>query len=135
MEHVEKKYGPGADGDDKTAMFIVEDNKRPIGYVQSYWIDDYPEHAASVRVSEAIGLDLFIGEKDYIGKGYGPALLKAFLSEVVPDKYPNASRAVADPSIENNASIRAFEKAGFYKGDITNDEDGPEQLMIIDLDK
>ncbi|HEV2413106.1 MAG TPA: GNAT family N-acetyltransferase [Candidatus Saccharimonadales bacterium] len=134
MEHVETKYAPAVDGHDKTAMFIVEDDDRPVGFIQSYWIDDYPEHAASVRVKAAIGVDLFIGEEDRIGKGFGPALLKAFITDVISSKYPDARRVVADPSVDNLASIRAFEKAGFYKGEITRDDDGPEQLMIIDLD-
>ena len=134
VEHVESKYGPGADGKDKTAMFIVESDETPVGFIQSYKVDDYPEHAASVRLPGSIGVDLFIGEKDYVGKGYGSALLKAFISDVVPRKYPDARQVVADPSIKNLASIHAFEKAGFHKGSITNDDDGLEQLMIADID-
>lgn len=102
-----------------------------MGMIQSYWVRDFPEHAESVGMSDAIGVDLFIGEPEYIGKGYGQKLLSQFIKKVAKVQYKNASGIIADPSVNNPASIRMFEKVGFVKGDITDDKDGKEQLMIM----
>lgn len=107
-------------------------DEKPIGMIQSYWVRDYPEHAESVGMPEAIGVDLFIGEPEYIGKGYGQKLLSQFIEEIKV-KYKNAVGIIADPSVNNPASIRMFEKVGFMKGDVVDDKDGKEQLMIMKL--
>jgi len=132
-DEVERKYGPHIDGADPTRMFVAEVDGVPIGMLQTYWVDDYPEHAESVGLPGAVGVDLFIGEPDYLGRGYGPAMLRAFLSTVVPGFYSGATGAVADPSASNGTSIRAFEKAGFRKGRIVEGEDGLEQLMVLEF--
>jgi RimJ/RimL family protein N-acetyltransferase len=82
----------------------------------------------------AVGVDLLIGEPDYIGRGLGPEMLRTFIREVLPFHYPTAVTVVADPVLENSASIRAFEKASFVRGQIVPAEDGGlEQLMILAL--
>lgn len=130
VAYVEKEYGPS---DDKTDVYVVEGDGRPIGIIQSYRVEDYPEHFQSVKMPGGVGVDLFIGEPSLIGRGYGTQLLKDFAAQIVKVKYPSASGIVADPEVANLASIRAFEKAGFRKGEIvTGEEDGgPEQLMIL----
>jgi RimJ/RimL family protein N-acetyltransferase len=62
-------------------------------------------------------------------------MLKAFVERVGLERYPRATQVVADPGVDNPASIRAFEKAGFYKGNVVDGEDGPEQLMMADLER
>jgi aminoglycoside 6'-N-acetyltransferase len=128
VEHVEKEYGPS---DEKTAVYVVEGNGQPIGIIQSYPVEDYPEHGESVKMPGGVGVDLFIGEPSLIGKGYGAQLLSDFVSQVVRPKYPDATGVVGDPEVENLASVRAFEKAGFVKGRIVPGEYGPEQLMVL----
>lgn len=131
LEHVETKYGPSVDGTEKTTIYIVELNQKPLGMVQTYLLQDYPEHADSAGMVNAVGVDLFIGEPEYIGKGYGSQMLKEFIDKIIRVKYSNIEGVIADPSVGNPASIRMFEKAGFVKGKIVEDKEGQEQLMIL----
>jgi aminoglycoside 6'-N-acetyltransferase len=133
LDEIEKKYGGPIGGDDPTDVYIAEIDGKPIGFIQSYMVSDYPEHAQSIQLDNSVGVDLFIGEEDLIGKGYGTMLLKQFIEKVIRKEYGNASSVVADPEVANKASVRAFQKAGFQKGAIVSGEYGPEQLMIFEL--
>jgi aminoglycoside 6'-N-acetyltransferase len=130
VEFVEKEYGPS---DKNTDVYIVEGDGKPMGIIQSYWIEDYPEHFEKVRIKNGVGIDLLIGLSNLTGKGYGTQLLISFINKMVRKKYFNASCVIADPELANIASIRVFEKAGFKKGDVVNGEQGLEQLMIYHL--
>lgn len=60
-------------------------------------------------------------------------MLREFIEGVVRPAYPNATGVVADPEVENERSIRLFEKAGFEKGEIVPAEGdhGPELIMRL----
>jgi len=133
LVEVEAKYGGRVEGDEPTDVYFAEVEGKPIGLIQSYWTDDYPEHAATIPYPKAVGVDLFIGEEDYIDRGYGTAMLTQFVSKVIRARYPDAQYVVADPELTNPASLGAFRKAGFSKGPVTPGEYGPEQLMILEL--
>ncbi|HSW75144.1 MAG TPA: GNAT family N-acetyltransferase [Candidatus Saccharimonadales bacterium] len=133
LDEIEKKYGGRIEGDDPTDCYIAEIDNTPIGFIQSYPINDYPEHARSIPLDNAVGIDLFIGKEDFTGKGFGTKLLEQFVKKVLRVRYPDARFVVADPEVANVASVRAFQKAGFRKGKIVSGEHGPEQLMIFEL--
>jgi aminoglycoside 6'-N-acetyltransferase len=100
-------------GEDPTDLYVIELDGRPIGAMQSYRIDDHPEYAVMVALGRpAIGIDLFIGDPEKIGRGHGPALIRAFLSDVAFPRY-GADLCVIGPTRSNAAAIRAYEKAGF----------------------
>jgi RimJ/RimL family protein N-acetyltransferase len=81
--------------------------------IQSYVVDDDPDYAAQVALGRAaIGIDLFIGEPELIGRGHGPALIRAFLRDVAFPRY-GVDLCVIGPTRSNAAAIRAYEKAGF----------------------
>jgi aminoglycoside 6'-N-acetyltransferase len=80
---------------------------------QHYRIGDSPEYAEAVALDEdAIGVDLFIGEAELVGRGHGPAMLRQFLREVA-FPFHGMDVCVIGPSVTNAAAIRAYEKAGF----------------------
>jgi len=100
-------------GEDPTDHFLIRLDGRPIGDIQSYRIDDHPEYAAQIAIGRpAVGIDLFIGEADLIGRGHGPALIRAFLRDVAFPHY-GLGLCVIGPTRSNTAAIRAYEKAGF----------------------
>jgi aminoglycoside 6'-N-acetyltransferase len=99
-------------GEDPTDLYLIRLDGRPIGQLQCYRIDDHPDYAAQLSLDRAaIGIDLFIGEAELIGRGHGPALIRAFLRDAFP-RY-GVDLCVIGPARGNVAAIRAYEKAGF----------------------
>jgi aminoglycoside 6'-N-acetyltransferase len=100
-------------GTDPTDMFIIALDGRPIGVIQSYRVQDYPDYVAELGElpEPAISVDVFIGEPELIGKGHGTALMRAFLP-LAFERY-QMNYCVIGPSKSNAAAIRSYEKAGF----------------------
>lgn len=46
----------------------------PIGHIQTYRVCDWPEYAAIIGEVGGISLDLFIGDAQFVGRGWGPEL-------------------------------------------------------------
>ncbi len=132
-EAVVEKYGPRIRSGEPSDPYIMLSLDRPIGYMQTYMIRDYPEYAALVDVdTDAAGVDLFIGEEDYLHKGLGSHILRAFLRAIVFGA-GDATSCIIGPSETNRIAIRAYEKAGFrfFKTIPSSNEPTPEYLMRI----
>jgi UDP-2,4-diacetamido-2,4,6-trideoxy-beta-L-altropyranose hydrolase len=82
-------------------LFIGENNDTPIGVLRYEFKDDYA----------VVSVYLVPGNS---GKGFGPRLLKAG-SRWIKENRPEAKRIVAEILPQNEASIKAFRKAGFKK--------------------
>ena len=65
------------------------------------------------------GLDLYIGEIEFLGKNVGSKALILFLDQHIFQKF---DYAFVDPDVTNTAAIRAYEKARFMKIKGTKDE-------------
>lgn len=130
---VEEKYAPRIRGESPTAVYIMQYAGKPIGYIQTYRICDYPEYAAVVDVDEdAAGVDLLIGEADYLHRGLGSHILRAFLRDIVFGA-TDAASCIIGPSEKNAIAIHAYEKASFryLKTMPSANEETPEYLMRI----
>jgi RimJ/RimL family protein N-acetyltransferase len=103
----------------------------PFGYVQTYHVADYPDYWRALALEgDVFGVDLFVGEKDYLHRGYGSAALRRFVREVVFGQL-DAELCVVGPVPENAAAIRAYEKAGFrYLKTISTGHEREERLMV-----
>ena len=131
---VEGKYLPAIGGDDPTDHYLILLGGRPIGFVETYLVSDYPEWEEHVRVGPGVaGVDLFIGEEAFLHRGLGPQVLRQFVREVVFAD-PRVHAVVAAPDVRNRPSIRAFEKAGFVPVRVFEvpGEPAPEQLLRLD---
>lgn len=115
---------------------ILVDNK-PIGHIQ-YW----DIHARDIIAKNEIdyftgspegtyGIDLFIGEEEYLGKGVGTATILAFTKFLFDEC--NAKKIVIDPDVSNVAAIRCYEKAGFHFLKYAHCKVGG-KAMILELD-
>ena len=100
-------------GADPTDMFVIALDGRPIGVIQSYRVQDYPDYVAELGElpEPAISIDVFIGEPELIGEGHGTALVRAFLP-LAFERY-GIDYCVIGPSKANAAAIRSYEKVGF----------------------
>jgi RimJ/RimL family protein N-acetyltransferase len=133
FKEVEKKYLPYINNEKPTQGYLIIYDNTPIGYIQTYKIHDYQDYAGFVDVDEnAAGLDLFIGEWEYIHKGLGKYIISKFLKEIIFAK-SDAVSCILGPEPKNIAAIITYEKVGFkyIKTMQVKDEDEPEYLMRI----
>ena len=113
LEEIEEHYGPTIDGTEPTRHYVALLDGEPLGMIQTYLLADYPDYAALIGEGEgAAGVDLFIGEKSLTGRGLGTEMLEQFVEEIVFAR-PGTTAVTADPDVRNEASMKAFEKAGF----------------------
>jgi aminoglycoside 6'-N-acetyltransferase len=131
-EEIARKYAPRIEGREPTDPYLILYGQTPIGYIQTYVIDHYPDYSRVVQVeSGAAGVDLFIGEAGYIHKGLGAPALVKFLREVV-FAGTGITCCVVDPEPANRAAIRAYEKAGFHHLKTVQVQGAPEYLMRVE---
>lgn len=95
--------------------FIIELQNKPVGYIQYYNAYDFPRETGPLSrymglPSSLAAIDLYIGEPEYLGKGYGPLIIKKFLDLYV---WPKFDACFVDPDLDNKVAIRAYEKVGF----------------------
>ncbi|MFZ4813192.1 MAG: GNAT family N-acetyltransferase [Phototrophicaceae bacterium] len=96
------------------AAYIVLDDATPFGYVQRWTVAEFPDYDPFVTLTpEVVGVDVFIGEPDYLHKGWGTRLMVGFLRDYVFND-PNVPSCIIDPLPNNAAAIRAYDKVGFY---------------------
>lgn len=93
-------------------LLIAELAGRPIGFVQTincreeeshYWGKDCPEHAQAI--------DIWIGEADCLGKGYGTQMMRLAFDRCFAN--PLCQHILIDPLANNTAAHRFYESLGF----------------------
>jgi aminoglycoside 6'-N-acetyltransferase len=129
LEDVRGKYGPRIDGSHHVRCYIACDDDREIGFVQAYRIGDEPTYAPSHDLDpDAVGIDLYLGDPRYLGRGIGRRMLLAFLDEVifVDNAVPYA---MIDPDVTNERAIRTYEQAGFVRVGVLERADETVLLM------
>lgn len=113
MEQVFENYGARIRGEQPTLCYIIEADGRPVGHIQAYRIGDYPVYARAIDYDDdAWGIDLFIGEDDTRGGGFGTRAVNRFVETEVFSR-PGVAVAVIAPNPNNARAIRCYEKAGF----------------------
>jgi RimJ/RimL family protein N-acetyltransferase len=105
------------EGSDTTRPFLIVADGEPIGYIQYWfighhqneeWLKDNPWLAE--LPSNAVGVDLSIGEPELLSKGLGSAALRAFVEML---RRNGVMTIVIDPDPDNLRAVRAYRKAGF----------------------
>jgi RimJ/RimL family protein N-acetyltransferase len=133
-DEVVAKYAPSILGDEPVHGFIITYDGRPIGQIQTYRVADYPSCQGHIDVYAGMaGVDLLIGEPDYVHKGLGSHILRRFLRDIVFGTH-GAMSCLIDPEVGNVAAIRSYEKAGFrHVATVQQGLDEPRMyLMLID---
>lgn len=80
----------------------------------TYWIGydkDIPFAflITSPEEEDAITLDLFICDMNYLGKGLSAPMIREFLVS----QFPNVQRVLIDPEATNTRAIHVYQKVGF----------------------
>ena len=112
-EAVVAKYGPRIRGEAPTRPYLILYDGAPIGYIQTYRLADWPAYSTPLEIDEpAAGLDLYIGEPAYLGRGLAAPLIRRFLAEIVFAAADVVS-CIVDPDPANTVALRAYARAGF----------------------
>jgi aminoglycoside 6'-N-acetyltransferase len=118
-ELVKEKFGSYVEGykldhESKKAIeaFVICVDGREVGYCQSYDVADFPVDGFVSHSKQVAGLDLFIGEGEMIGRGWGAEIIQLFCENHIDQRF---EACFVDPNKDNTRAIRAFEKAGFRK--------------------
>ena len=126
------KYISWINSDQVGAYLIVHDAK-PIGYVQWANIASDPLRTEGYP-KNTFGIDLFLADVKYLGKGYGAGVIRQFIDKIIMPMNP--TKLIIDPEITNTRAIRVYEKVGFKKTKIAQTTDGTKmvtaQLMEMD---
>lgn len=94
--------------------WIAYDTETPFAYLITSRIDkSSPDDSELAKYcqkeGEAITLDLFICNLDYLGKGIAVQMIQEFLIS----KFSHVSEVLIDPEKENSRAVHVYEKAGF----------------------
>ena len=92
---------------------IIEYQGQAIGYCQMYSLDKESMKEYNYKSTKKVvyGVDQFIGEPNYWGKGIGTQFMKLVLTYLTNEK--KAEIVILDPPADNPRAIRCYEKVGF----------------------
>jgi RimJ/RimL family protein N-acetyltransferase len=127
------KYDEKIVGNGYDYSFIICLDNNPVGYIQCSDLYAYkklcpkPKGVFTNEEPGAFCLDLFIGEEEYLNKGYGAEIVKLFVDKLFAEF--KAKKILIDPACSNKRAIRCYEKAGFEI--IKKEHDGVEEVYIM----
>lgn len=135
FEEIEKRYAPKIRGEKPTDCYFVLYDQKPVGYIQKYFVNDWPELGDYLKYDDTVvSVDLFIGDPDFMGKGFGSLMLSEFISQIVFNM-PNVDLCMIGPEPSNKRAIHAYEKAGFKHVQTLRIGDEKEDTYIMELKK
>jgi aminoglycoside 6'-N-acetyltransferase len=116
LEQIAEKYEPRILVAEGVTPCLLLLRGTAIGYLQ------YDPIAEDTTVSYGLGdgniadvyaLDMFIGEPDFWGRGFGTRAVSLFLEYLFGIR--DARKVVTDPHVDNVRAIRFYEKCGFQR--------------------
>lgn len=122
---------------------LLKLKKKPIAYIKYHRVNNEDRaHFKGVKIPDnSIGIDLFIGDQQYLGRGYGTTLLKEFIAHIKTQE-PQCAAIIIDPAPDNIRAIACYQKVGFEKKGIfkvpygpTGEGPGDILLMIYPIKK
>ena len=90
-----------------TLRYLIFLDDIPIGYIQNWSVYGDSEFI-EYKFGDTFGVDFFIGNVDYLGKGYALKILSKFIRGYLVD----ADRVLVDPDPGNFKSQHVYKKYG-----------------------
>ena len=123
LQMITDKYLPRILGKESISSFIIKINGIDNGFIQYYQLSEFlPEGMQDdsvlfkeFKASECVGIDLFIASPELRFKGLGARVIQKFIADFLT----NYKIVLVDPQLDNTGAIRAYEKAGFQKTDLS----------------
>lgn len=92
-------------------QFIAEVNNHPIGFLQIIDAHEEETHYWGEVPKGFSAIDIWIGDIDYIGKGYGSQMMQQAIDRCFAD--PAVHAILVDPFANNKLAHKFYEKCGF----------------------
>ena len=133
LEDVEKRYAPKIKGEKPTNCYFAIYEGKAVGYIQKYFVNDWPELGNFLNYDETVvSVDLFIGDHEFMGKGFGSFMLVEFIKQVVfVDE--KVTLCMIGPEPSNKRAIRAYQKVGFKHVQTLRICDETEETYVMEL--
>lgn len=138
LEQVDQKLRSLIEPDSTVHAYVAMFCDKPLGYFQYYPLSNHPwpdQQLAPAIIERGAGVDLFIGEPDYLGQGFGRTLTLAGITQLV---WPQFEYCAVDPDVRNTTSIRMFVSCGFRCHRIISTVDAlgrPVELQLMLLER
>jgi aminoglycoside 6'-N-acetyltransferase len=113
--------------DEHVATWIVSHKGTPFAFIQDYDPHAFACHHFGYLPLGSRGIDQFIGEPEMIGHGHGSSFIRAHAESLLKAGAPAIG---TDPHPGNIRAIRAYEKAGFERGEMRETAWGYCLLMV-----
>ncbi|MCB0367462.1 MAG: GNAT family N-acetyltransferase [Bdellovibrionales bacterium] len=110
--------------------YIFHLNGKRGGYIQYYWAARCGEGWWEGYDSKTVGIDLFIGEPEFLRKGWAKQVISQFCAKLFSEL--KIERIIADPAPANQGIRRCLESCGFTDQGVIETPDGPARLMILE---
>lgn len=96
---------------DWRAQLVAELDGRPIGFVQIIDPAREDSHYWGDCASDLSAIDVWIGEPDCLGKGYGTEIMRLAIAHCFAS--PRVAAILVDPLASNTRAHRFYERLGF----------------------
>lgn len=127
---IRQKYTPRLQSDSTIHCFIICCDRIPIGYIQTYLIEDCPDYAAVIGGKDGVCIDLYIGEKAFLKQGLGYLIELKFLRDIA-FQISSADKCYVSHAKVNLPALKTSRKAGFlYLQDVVEDNQINELFVI-----
>lgn len=127
-EEIKTKYRERI-GDNVVVPFIVYADDTPIGFIQYYHADQVGEGWWPDETAGTLGIDLFIGEKEFTNRGLGVKVIRSFVKKCFAN--PTIKKIIIDVDPKNLRALHCYEKAGFKFSKEILTPDGLANLMEL----
>lgn len=92
--------------------FVLEVNGKLIGFCQFYeYRHSGEDWHGNIEIDGTYSIDYLIGDTDYLGKGFGKAIIQALIEKIKTQV--SAKRIIVQPEPENKASCNTLLSCGF----------------------
>jgi aminoglycoside 6'-N-acetyltransferase len=111
------KYSPRILEEEACEVFIAHHDDAPIGLIQRYRFDSYPEYLEEIAPlceipDDAFSFDYFVGPARFLRRGLGAKMIGDFVEKLWRER-DDASCVIVPTHATNVASHRSLERAGF----------------------
>ena len=94
------------------AQLMAEMNGKPIGFIQIIDPEKEETHYWGKIAPNKRAIDIWIGEKENLHKGYGTEMMRLALQRCFSDEH--VTEVIIDPLESNHKAIQFYKKIGFH---------------------